>query len=231
MTIDQIGNSVIGETVELICNATITDSTFLPQVFLEWQYDGTTDLPMNVTISEQGPGFIALTIVPVDRYHNGNYTCSGVFMLEGVQAISEASEIISLIVIGKQLLLHEYHYLFLLLSGNPRIDISDASSAVAGSSNYTLVCTVSVDDGIPVVNWFDPLGIQIIDSNKTVLTLLSTTDLETVLEVRFLNLEYSNAGMYTCIATLPLEIGNFTSIKTKTINVESQYCIIKLVVS
>ena len=93
MTIEQIGNSIVGETVELICKATITDSTFLPLVLLEWQYNGTKDLPMNVTISEQSPGLIAITIEPVDdRLHNGNYTCSGVFMLEGVQTTSETSE-------------------------------------------------------------------------------------------------------------------------------------------
>ena len=224
MIVTQIGNAIVGETVELNCNATITDSAFLPHVLLEWQYNGTKDLPKNVMISEQSPGSTALTIVPVDRYHNGNYTCSGVFILEGVQATSEASDIIPLIVIGKQLLLHEYHYLYLLLSGDPLIDISDVGSTVAGSSTYTLVCTVSVDDGSPIVNWLDPLGIQIIDSNKTVLTLSNTRDLETVLEVRFEDLEYSNAGTYTCIATLELEIGNFTSSENQTINVESQYC-------
>ncbi len=97
-----VGDPIISEDIQLLCNATISDKEFLDNVTQEWLYNGVQDLPENVTLTEQDDGYIALTIDPVDRIHNGNYTCYGQLMLNGVQAISTSSDTINLVAVGRK---------------------------------------------------------------------------------------------------------------------------------
>ena len=95
-----IGNPIVGQAIELFCNATTTDDDLLSTITLKWQYNGMQEVPENVSLSGSADGYLALTIDPIDRYHDGNYTCYGILELGGVQTTSQASETYSIAVIG-----------------------------------------------------------------------------------------------------------------------------------
>lgn len=103
------------------------------------------------------------------------------------------------------------------LLGVPSVNTSAIGSTIAGSPNYTLLCSVSVDDGIPIVNWLDPMG-QIVPSTK-----FTNIGLQSSLELSFASLGYSFAGLYTCRAVLVLDIGNFSANQNQLVTVGSEF--------
>ena len=94
-----MGVPIIGEDIQLKCNVTINDEDFLDNVILGWLYNG--DLFNDVTLVEQDDDYVAaLTINSIDRINNGDYTCFGGLMLNGVQEMSTAFETLILVAVG-----------------------------------------------------------------------------------------------------------------------------------
>ena len=106
-------------------------------------------------------------------------------------------------------------------TGNPSVNITSTGSSLADSSNYSLICTVLVDKGVPDVVWLDSNGSVIINNTETLLSLV-VNGLVNILELQFATLEYSLAGEYTCQASLVLDIGDFDSSEIYVVNVESK---------
>ena len=82
----------------LICNATISNDMFLSNVNLSWVHNG--GVPDGV-LNETEDGLSTITLNPVRTEHNGNYTCTGYLMLQGVQIMSQVSETYLFRAIGK----------------------------------------------------------------------------------------------------------------------------------
>ena len=93
---------------------------------------------------------------------------------------------------------------------------------IAGSSNYSLICTVTVDDGTPSIKWFDSDGNEVIHTTETLL-VLTGDELSSTLRLQFTTLQYHHAGEYSCEASLALSIGTLNSSQSRVITVESKH--------
>ena len=100
---------IVGEKVELICNISIIDSTLVPNVSLSWSVNGTMNFSNNVSLFVKENEYLSLLIDPVDRIHNGIYTCIAELQLDGVQRVTNDSEDYELTAIGTESVVLNFH--------------------------------------------------------------------------------------------------------------------------
>ena len=93
---------IIGEKVKLICNVSVIDSTLVPNVSLSWSVNGTMNFSSNASLFVKENEYLSLLIDPVDRIHNGIYTCTAELQLDGVQKVTNDSEDYELFAIGTE---------------------------------------------------------------------------------------------------------------------------------
>ena len=81
------------------------------------------------------------------------------------------------------------------------MSISTSGSNTAGEM-YSLLCEVSVAVGTPNITWLYSNGSEIINGNGITLSLTS----DTTYKLTFNPLDYSDVGVYTCIANITIDV-------------------------
>ena len=77
------------------------------------------------------------------------------------------------------------------------MSISTSGSNTAGEM-YSLLCEVSVAVGTPNITWLYSNGTEVMNGNGITLSLTS----DTTYKLTFNPLDYSDVGIYTCIANI-----------------------------
>ena len=81
------------------------------------------------------------------------------------------------------------------------MSISTSGSNTAGEM-YSLLCEVSVAIGTPNITWLYSNGTAVMNGNGITLSLTS----DTTYKLTFNPLEYSDVGIYTCIANITIDV-------------------------
>ena len=81
------------------------------------------------------------------------------------------------------------------------MSISTSGSNTAGEM-YSLLCEVSVAVGTPNITWLYSNGTEVMNGNGITLSLTS----DTTYKLTFNPLEYSDVGVYTCIANITVDV-------------------------
>ena len=101
------------------------------------------------------------------------------------------------------------------------MSISTSGSNTAGEM-YSLLCEVSVPIGTPNITWLYSNGTEVMNGNGITLSLKS----DTTYKLTFNPLDYSDVGIYTCIANITVVhatgIFNGSSNNSNTVSVRSK---------
>ena len=81
------------------------------------------------------------------------------------------------------------------------MSISTSGSNTAGEM-YSLLCEASVPIGTPNITWLYSNGTEIMNGNGITLSLTS----DTTYKLTFNPLDYSDVGVYTCIANITIDV-------------------------
>ena len=101
------------------------------------------------------------------------------------------------------------------------MSISTSGSNTAGEM-YFLLCEVSVPIGTPNITWLYNNGTEVMNGNGITLSLTS----DTTYKLTFNPLDYSDVGLYTCIANITVVhatgIFNGSGSNSDTVSVRSK---------
>ena len=101
------------------------------------------------------------------------------------------------------------------------MSISTSGSNTAGEM-YSLLCEVSVPIGTPKITWLYSNGTEIMNGDGITLSLTS----DTTYKLNFNPLDYSDVGIYTCIANITVVhatgIFNGSGSNSDTVSVRSK---------
>ena len=102
------------------------------------------------------------------------------------------------------------------------MSISTSGSNTAGEM-YSLLCEVSVAVGTPDITWLYSNGTELMNGNGITLSLTS----DKTYKLTFNPLDYSDVGVYTCIANITIDIHatvifNGSSSNSDTVSVRSK---------
>lgn len=110
VSITVLGDPIIGNTVNLVCNATITSSNSAAlstaDLILRWFYNDSLIEPddsLNISYTSDQ---LVLTLESVDRDLNGLYSCNGTLTIESVATPLQDIETYNFIAIGNL-----FHYI------------------------------------------------------------------------------------------------------------------------
>ena len=205
VAISPSGSSTAGETYSVTCTATLDSRNLpltdpnIPSPTFQWYFgpDGNAPLPSDLspapTVLSSGTYTSTLQFSPLSQFHVGNYACRlGAGSLANSAMITANG--ISKFVVVYLLVLHDCHTdLFYFPAPALSLLITASRTPMLGQS-YSLTCHVSGAEHLsPSITY------QWTKNNGTQTLIRVGDDLEIL---SFSSLRLSDAGQYTCQATI-----------------------------